>query len=101
MIEHIEKCSQKWLHFSLCVGHDTNLAGSTPAAVQDPTRITVAPTATSAVVTWEGADGDNWNLRYKVYNPNEKVELLWDFPVDGYKDQVAGWAVYDADEDGL
>jgi hypothetical protein len=67
---------------------------------EDPTDITVAPTATSAVVTWEGADGDNWNLRYKVYNPNEKVELLWDFPVDGYESQLEGWAVYDADGDG-
>ena len=67
---------------------------------EDPTDITVAPTATSAVVTWEGADGDNWNLRYKVYNPNEKVELLWDLPVDGYEDQVEGWSIYDKDGDG-
>ncbi len=67
---------------------------------EDPTDITVAPTATSAVVTWEGADGDNWNLRYKVYNPNEKVELLWDLPYDGYEDQVEGWSIYDADGDG-
>ncbi len=67
---------------------------------EDPTDITVAPSATSAVVTWEGADGDNWNLRYKVYNPNEKVELLWDLPYDGYEDQVAGWSIYDADGDG-
>lgn len=67
---------------------------------EDPTDITVAPTATSAVVTWEGADGDNWNLRYKVYNPNEKVELLWDLPYDGYEDQVEGWSIYDKDGDG-
>ena len=67
---------------------------------EDPTDITVAPSATSAVVTWEGADGDNWNLRYKVYNPNEKVELLWDLPLDGYESQLEGWSIYDVDGDG-
>lgn len=67
---------------------------------EDPTDITVAPSATSAVVTWEGADGDNWNLRYKVNNPNEKEELLWDLPLDGYEDQLEGWSIYDVDGDG-
>ena len=67
---------------------------------EDPTDITVAPSATSAVVTWEGADGDNWNLRYKVNNPNEKADLLWDLPYDGYESQLEGWSVYDVDGDG-
>lgn len=67
---------------------------------EDPTDITVAPTATSAVVTWEGADGDKWNLRYKVNNPNEKSMLLCELPVDGYESQLEGWSIYDADGDG-
>ena len=67
---------------------------------EDPTDITVAPTATSAVVTWEGADGDNWNLRYKVNIPNEKAELLCDLPADSYLSQLEGWSIYDADGDG-
>lgn len=67
---------------------------------EDPTDITVAPSATSAVVTWEGADGDNWNLRYKVNNPNEKSELLCDLPLDGYESQLEGWSIYDVDGDG-
>ena len=53
-----------------------------------PTNITVTPAATTAQVTWDGAEGDSWNIRYKEYNPNV---FLWDFTYDNYKSQLEGW----------
>ena len=65
-----------------------------------PVNVTADPTATTADVAWDGAEGDSWNLRYKVYNPNEKMSLLWDLTIDNYESQIGNWFVYDADEDG-
>ena len=65
-----------------------------------PVNVTADPTATTADVAWDGAEGDSWNLRYKVYNPNEKISLLWDLTMDNYESQIGNWFVYDADEDG-
>ena len=67
-----------------------------------PTNLTVTPTATTANVTWDGAEGDSWNLRYKEYNPNEpeKVDILWDITKDNYTTQLADWYLYDMDNDG-
>ena len=66
----------------------------------NPTNLTADPAATTADVAWNGAEGDSWNLRYKVYNPNEKQTFLWDLTKDNYESQIDGWAIYDADEDG-
>ena len=66
----------------------------------NPTNLTADPAATTADVAWGGAEGDSWNLRYRVYNPNEAVSLLWDLTKDNYESQIDGWAIYDADEDG-
>lgn len=66
----------------------------------DPTNLTADPAATTADVAWGGAEGDSWNLRYKVDNPNEKQTFLWDLTIDNYESQIDGWAIYDADEDG-
>lgn len=60
-----------------------------------PTNLTVTPAATTAKVTWDGAEGDSWKLRYKEYNPN-----LWDITVENYESQLEEWDVYDADGDG-
>ena len=65
-----------------------------------PTNISVTPSATTATVTWDGAEGDSWNLRYKEYNPNEKQNFLWDLTKDNYKSQLEGWGIEDRDEDG-
>ena len=65
-----------------------------------PTNITADPAATTADVAWDGAEGDTWNLRYKVYVPNEKQSFLWDLTVANYSSQVDGWSIYDADGDG-
>ena len=62
-----------------------------------PTNITVTPAATTAQVTWDGAEGDSWNIRYKEYNPNA---FLWDFTYDNYESQLEGWDAEDKDGDG-
>lgn len=65
-----------------------------------PVNVTADPTATTADVAWDGAEGDSWNLRYRVYNPNEAQTILWDLTIDNYQSQIADWGIYDADEDG-
>ena len=65
-----------------------------------PTNLMVDPVATTANVTWDGAEGNAWNLRYKVNNPNETVTLLWDLTVDNYESQIEDWSFQDRDEDG-
>lgn len=65
-----------------------------------PTNLTVALAATTANVTWDGAEGDKWNLRYKVINPNETVNLLWDLTEDNYESLTEDWTVEDRDGDG-
>ena len=65
-----------------------------------PTNLTVAPATTTAFVTWDGAETDSWNLRYKVYNPNEAKTTLWDMTMDNYDSQIEDWTIYDADGDG-
>ena len=62
-----------------------------------PTNITVTPAATTATVTWDGADGDSWNIRYKEYNPNE---FLCDLTNDNFVSQLEGWEEEDRDVDG-
>lgn len=64
-----------------------------------PTNLMVAPAATTAKVTWDGAEGDSWNLRYKEYNPNEAQTILWDITEENYKSQLEGWETNDADGD--
>ncbi len=65
-----------------------------------PTNLKVAQAATTADVTWDGAEGDKWNLRYRVINPNEKINLLWDLTIDNYESLVAEWTIEDRDGDG-
>ena len=65
-----------------------------------PVNVTADPTATTADVAWDGAEGDSWNLRYRVYDPNEAQTILWDLTIDNYQSQIADWGIYDADEDG-
>jgi hypothetical protein len=64
-------------------------------ALTTPTALAVDPAATTANVSWEDDDDILWNLRYRVYNPNEGG--FWDFEDDS---QLEGWVIYDADGDG-
>ena len=66
----------------------------------NPTNLVVNPAATTANVTWDGAEGDTWNLRYKVYNPNETLSLLWDLTLENYQSQTEDWTIEDRDGDG-
>lgn len=64
-----------------------------------PTNVTVSPDATSADVAWNGADGDNWNLRWRPYVPN--APHVWDFALDRWESQLdEGWWSDDSDGDG-
>ena len=60
-----------------------------------PENLTVVPGDTYANVSWEDNDDMIWNLRYRVYNPNEGG--FWDFEDDA---QLDGWMIYDYDGDG-
>ena len=62
-----------------------------------PTNLSVATASTSANVTWEDTDDVAWNLRYRVYSPNEAQTLSWDLEDTS---QLSGWLVYDKDGDG-
>lgn len=62
-----------------------------------PKNLTVAPTSTTAAVTWEDDDDPSWNLRYREYNPNVAQNLSWDLEDDS---QYTDWSIYDADTDG-
>ena len=65
-----------------------------------PANLSAAPAATTADVSWDGADGDSWNLRYRVYNPNESQYFLWDLTMDNYETQIGTWSIDDRDNDG-
>ena len=66
-----------------------------------PTNLTVTLAATTANVAWDGAEGDSWKLRYKVVNPNETKDILWDLTIDNYESQIEGWTMEDRDGDGF
>ena len=59
-----------------------------------PANVTADPTATTAKINWDGGDAEEWNLRYRQYNPDADNFYFNDFESD-----VAGWMVYDADGD--
>ena len=72
-----------------------------PTAPAVPTDVTVEPTATTGVVSWvPGVNNDTWNLRWRPWVDPALMNKLWDFPLDGYEDQIEGWQIYDADGDG-
>ncbi len=72
-----------------------------PSAPAIPTDVTVEPTATTGVVSWvPGVNNDTWNLRWRPWVDPALMNKLWDFPLDGYEDQIEGWQIYDADGDG-
>ena len=66
-----------------------------------PTDVAVTPTATTGEVTWvPGENNATWNLRWRPWTDPALMNRLWDFPLDGYEDQLEGWMSYDADGDG-
>lgn len=65
-----------------------------------PTNVTATPDVTSADVTWDGGDGDNWNLRWRPWTDLSGNPHFWDFALDTYQSQLEGWWYDDADHDG-
>lgn len=61
-------------------------------------NIGVEPAATSALVTWDDADDNVWNLRYReISSDPDAYYMAWDLNTD---DQLDGWMIFDADGDG-
>ena len=63
-----------------------------------PTDVTVDPAATSADVEWIDYDDSQWNLRYRIYNPDadpDATAYFWDF-----EEGMGEWTSIDADGDG-
>ena len=63
-----------------------------------PTDVTVDPAATTATVKWTDFNDSEWNLRYRVYNPDADPDAqayFWDF-----EDGMGDWTSIDADGDG-
>lgn len=65
-----------------------------------PTNVTVSPDATSADVAWNGADGDNWNLRWRPWTDTSNNPHFWDLAADTYESQIDDWMTMDDDGDG-
>ena len=65
-----------------------------------PTNLTVTPDATTASVTWDGAEGDTWNLRWRPWTDLSGNPHSWDFDLENYQSDLEGWWSYDADGDG-
>ncbi|MBR1803788.1 MAG: choice-of-anchor J domain-containing protein [Muribaculaceae bacterium] len=61
-------------------------------------NIGVEPAATSALVTWDDADDNVWNLRYReISSDPDAYYVKWDLNTE---DQLDGWMIVDADGDG-
>lgn len=66
-----------------------------------PTSLTADPSDVSAMLAWTaGENNGSWDLRWRPYVDPATVKVLWDFSLENYSDQVAGFMVYDADGDG-
>ncbi len=76
---------------------------TTTNGVGIPTIVSADPTATTSDITWTAGENNlDWNLRYRPYVDATVESILWDFPNDDdiLDQQLEGWSIYDADEDG-
>ena len=63
-----------------------------------PTNVTVVPTATTGEVAWvAGENNGSWDLRWRPYVDPAMQPRFWDL---NSEDQLDGWMIYDADQDG-
>ncbi|MBQ9575522.1 MAG: DUF2436 domain-containing protein [Muribaculaceae bacterium] len=91
--------------FTVSLGSNGNDATDLVVESSEPTEgptvpvdLVADPAATTAAVTWSDYDDSQWNLRYRVYNPDadaDAVSYFWDFE-NGMDD----WTSIDADGDG-
>lgn len=61
-----------------------------------PLDLAVMPESKTADVSWTDDDDSSWNIRYRVFNPNEKKSYLWDFDTE---ESIEGWRCIDWDKD--
>ena len=59
-----------------------------------PENVTADPAATTAKITWDGGETEEWNLRYRQYNPNGESYFC------DFEDGASGWVNADMDQDG-
>jgi hypothetical protein len=86
--------------FTVSIGgqnDQTNVEIIDPLAPVMPENVTVNPAATTADVAWENDHDQEFNLRYREYNPNVAQNVIWDFETE---ETLEGWMIYDADGDG-
>ena len=83
-------------------GNDqVNVTIDDPTAPVIPTDVQVTPTSTTGEVVWvAGENNATWYLRWRPWVDPASISQLWDLPLDGYQEQIAGWSIYDADGDG-
>lgn len=58
-----------------------------------PQNVTVTPAARTASVAWDGGETEEWNLRYRQYNPDAE-NYFCDF------EDASEWGIFDKDGDG-
>ena len=70
---------------------------SSPVPV--PVNVEAVPGSTDASIYWADDNNVAWNLRYRLYNPDNKS---WDFEEEMAEDNSlpGGWTTIDADGDG-
>ncbi len=70
---------------------------SSPVPV--PVNVEAVPGSTDASIYWADDNNVAWNLRYRLYNPDNKY---WDFEEEMAEDNSlpGGWTTIDADGDG-
>ena len=78
-------------------GDGADLTINDPRDAAMPTNVTATPDMTTAEVKWRSTE-TQWNIRYRPFVlPSE---IIYDFTLDNYSEQVAEWKIVDADGDG-
>ncbi len=74
---------------------DISISGPVPM----PENVEAVPGSTDAGIYWADDNNVAWNLRYRLYNPDNKS---WDFEEEMAEDNSlpGGWTTIDADGDG-
>ncbi len=83
-------------------GNDqTDVTIDDPTAPTIPTDVAVLPDATMANVAWvAGENNASWNLRWRPWTDPALMSPFWTFPFATYEDELEGWTMLDADQDG-
>ena len=79
------------------VGPWSELYQFTTTAIEAPALTADNITDSTADLSWEPAEGDSWNIRYREYVDEEHLNKIWDFEDSN---QLSDWSIIDADGDG-